>query len=46
MVKAFSLLTWLIGNLLAVKGFTITGIAFELISKVSSRKQYLIAREN
>lgn len=40
MAKGFSFLTWLIGKFLAVKGFTITSIAFELVSKVSGRRQY------
>lgn len=45
MTKGFSLLTWLAGEILAISGFTIIGIAFELVSKVSGRKQYAIWME-
>jgi len=40
MVKAFPFLSWLIGKIFALKGFTITSFAFELVSKVSGRRQY------
>jgi len=36
MSKGFSLLTWLIEKFLAVKGFTVTSIVFEFVSKVSN----------
>ncbi|MEW6409740.1 MAG: hypothetical protein AB1488_06465 [Nitrospirota bacterium] len=42
MVKGFSLLTWLIGKFLAIKWFVITSIVFELVSKVSGRRQYIV----
>lgn len=41
MAKTFSLSTWLIGKIFALKGFAITGIAFELVSKVSGKEQYV-----
>jgi len=44
MVKGFSLLTWLIGKFLGLKGFAIMGIAFELVSKVSGRRQYMLVQ--
>jgi hypothetical protein len=40
--KGFSLVTWLIGKFLAIKGFAITSIVFEVVSKVSGRRQYRI----
>jgi len=43
MVKGFSLLAWLIGKFLGLKGFAIMGIAFELVSKVSGRRQYIVS---
>ena len=42
MSKSFSLLMWLIGKYLDVKGFFAASIVFELVSKVSGRKQYMI----
>jgi hypothetical protein len=42
MAKGFSLVTWLIGKFLAIKGFAITSFVFELVSKVSGRRQYII----
>jgi len=40
MAKSFSWATWFIGKILAIKGFAITSIVFELVSKVSGRKQF------
>jgi hypothetical protein len=42
MVKSFSLVTWLIGKVLTIKGFAIASIVFELVFKVSGRRQYII----
>lgn len=40
MAKAFSFSMWVIGKIFALKGFAITSIVFELVSKVSGRGQY------
>jgi hypothetical protein len=33
--------TWFIGKVLAIKGFSVMSIVFELVSKVPGRKQYI-----
>ena len=40
MPKSFLLLMWLIGKYLDVKGFFVASMVFELVSKVSGRRQY------
>ncbi|MFZ3090081.1 MAG: hypothetical protein WA240_05580 [Nitrospirota bacterium] len=40
MPKSFLLLMWLIGKYLDVKGFFAASMVFELVSKVSGRRQY------
>jgi len=41
MAKNISLVTWLIGKIFAIKGFAITSLVLELVSKVSGRSQYM-----
>lgn len=35
----FSLSTWIIGKIFALNGYFITSIVFEVVSKVSGRRQ-------
>jgi hypothetical protein len=37
----FSFSTWMIGKIFTLKGYPGTGILFEVVSKVSGRRQYI-----